>query len=448
MAATVGRTQIFRDAIDAFISARREAKLKSKEGDASDLAARYDYGSWLTDAARRVSQIQAVTHVPKATHPYARGTSLHVPPRSLPSRSEIGTHVLGDDFAVDVVGNAAALDVFKFLGIEVEGCRLLDWMQAGDADLQAALHPDASVAAAWMKAFSNLVRDGGDPSSDALAKQLYWLVGADPADDAGYHLLQPMFSSSLAQAVHTEIQEARFGDANKQARQSRRDKKPHTTPNREYLNLAVRKLGGTKPQNVSQLNSERRGMNYLLASLPPVWRRQQAAGLLGAESALDRFRYGGGEVQKLMRALTDLLLSEPEKNMATRDRREAIEQALGAQLQVFAAGVHSTMEPGWSRNPDCRLPLCEKIWLDPERAELPMHEGHEEEDQDFRMAFERGVWPDEIASRFAHWVNGQLREAGLVTVGDVEFRHWARQAILDAAWPVPTQRRGSSGGLA
>ena len=39
-----------------------------------------------------------------------------------------------------------------------------------------------------------------------------------------------------------------------------------------YASLAVQELGGTKPQNISQLNSERRGDNYLLASLPPVWK--------------------------------------------------------------------------------------------------------------------------------------------------------------------------------
>ncbi|WP_234420839.1 type I-F CRISPR-associated protein Csy1, partial [Xanthomonas fragariae] len=61
------------------------------------------------------------------THPDARGSSLHVPPDSLPQHAEIGSHLLGAHYAQDVVGNAAALDVFKFLKIEVEGQGLLAW---------------------------------------------------------------------------------------------------------------------------------------------------------------------------------------------------------------------------------------------------------------------------------------------------------------------------------
>lgn len=38
---------------------------------------------------------------------------------------------------------------------------------------------------------------------------------------------------------------------------------------REYPNLAVQKFGGTKPQNISQLNSER-GWQQLSAGLSPA----------------------------------------------------------------------------------------------------------------------------------------------------------------------------------
>ena len=77
------RRILFQSAITGFIEARREAKLKGKEDDAST-ASKYEYATWLADAARRVGQIQAVTHVLKATHPDARGSSLHVAPSGLP----------------------------------------------------------------------------------------------------------------------------------------------------------------------------------------------------------------------------------------------------------------------------------------------------------------------------------------------------------------------------
>src|SRR5450830_1084516 len=253
----------FRSAIADFIIERKEAKLKDADGDAAQ-AAKYDYSTWLADAARRVAQIQAVTHVLKATHPDARGSSLHIPPDSLPQHAEIGTHVLGDHYADDIVGNAAALDVYKFLKREIDGKRLLDWFLVNDADLLAALDNDEATALEWASAFKSLIRPATNLASHGLAKQVYWCVSDEPTDDAGFHLLQPLFASTLAHAVHQDIQSARFGETNKLARQAKRKEEPHDGVYRDYRNLVMRKLGGTKPQNISQLNSDRGGVNYLL----------------------------------------------------------------------------------------------------------------------------------------------------------------------------------------
>ena len=437
------RSAAFRAAIVAFIDGRREAKLKSQDDD-DPAASRYVPDSWLADAARRVTQIQAVTHVLKATHPDARGSSLHAPPAKLPDRAEIGSHALGASFAEDVVGNAAALDVFKFLKVEVEGRRLLDWMQAGDADLQRALHADAATAQTWMAAFCGLLRDDPQPTSHALAKQVYWLVDGDPADDTGYHLLQPMFSSSLAQAVHTSIQDARFGDEAKAAREARWKKQAHDVGYAEYKGLAVRKLGGSKPQNVSQLNSERGGVNYLLESLPPLWQDLGGFNMRGRGSAMDCLGWLG-EVRTLKRQLIDLLRADPDPTMETRRQRDSLGLALGEQLPVFAAAVQVRHEAGWTRATDCELPLAEQLWLDPDRAELPPRDDFLADDLAFNAAFAAGTWADQVAERFGHWVNGWLRAAGITAVGDAELRHWARQALVDVAWPMSMKRRVSGG---
>ncbi len=443
------RSGQFHAAIAGFIEARREAKLKGKDEEGGS-AAKYEYASWLADAARRVGQIQAVTHVLKATHPDARGSSLHVPPGSLPRHVEIGSHVLGGDFAEDVVGNAAALDVFKLLKLEVDGRRLLDWMLAGDADLRNALHADAQTASGWMAAFSDLVRSDMAPTSHTAAKQLYWLTGDDPGDDAGYHLLQPLFSSSLAHAVHAEIQDARFGEGNKAARQAFRTREEHPALYRDYRNLVARKLGGTKPQNVSQLNSERGGINYLLASLPPPgWSSEQSRPLLGLPSAMERLAWVP-DVRKTADELAAFLLSDPPVNKDTKRRRGELARELGAQLAIFAAQAQIVFPPGWTRQDSCILPLHQQIWLDPERVHLTLREEPElaAEDQAFIDAWEWGDWPDRVAGDFANWLNQRLRQAGLITVGDTEYRYWARQAVVDATWPVPLQRRAAQGGQA
>lgn len=436
------RSAAFRSTIATFIEERRAAKLKGG-GDDADLS-KYDYATWLGDAARRVKQIQAVTHVLKATHPDARGSNLRVPPASLPTHTEIGTHTLRGPFADDIVGNAAALDVYKLLKMEVEGKRLLEWLQADDADLLAALSDDSELASEWAGSFKGLVREGEPPASHGLAKQLYWCVSNEPADDAGYNLLQPLFSSSLAHAVHTDITEARFGDASKAARQAKRDKKPYDGTLKDYRNLAIRKLGGTKPQNISQLNSERGGVNYLLSSLPPQWTQDKPKNFLNIESALQRFPYFEG-VRSQIQALTDLLSSHPAPTMETREARKGIEQALGASLAAFGLATRQIFAPGWTRDLNCTLDWSEQLWLDPDRASMPPRPDHLEVDTAFAAAYEWKDWPDQVASRFGNWLNGLLLARGL-PVGDAEHAHWARQAMIDAEWPAPQQHRAAKVG--
>lgn len=436
------RTAKFRSAIAEFIESRKKEKLKGKDGDAKELE-RYDFNIWLSDAARRIGSLQLATHPLKATYPDAKikdSTSLFVQGKELPQRLEIGSHNI-HEYVLDATGDAASLGAYKFLtSTTVEGKAVIHWFLEDDPDAIAALDDDPEVAKNLALSFRKILRNNQLPSSHFGAKQLYWCVGEAPAEDTSYHLLQPMFSSSLAHALHANINDARFGDDNKAARQAFRDKKAAETSYREYRGLVARKLGGTKPQNISQLNSERGGVNYLLASLPPIWERERPRALLKTDSAFERFTHFGG-VRRRLRALAEFLRPDPPSNIETRNRRRELEQDLGLQLLAFADSIKADFEPGWTRDEDCQLPLCEQLWLDPERIDLPLREGHVDADQDFIDAYHFADWPDEVAGRFANWLNGRLRDAGLVTVGDAEFKHWGKQAIIDAQWPVPIQRR-------
>ncbi|MCU1730788.1 type I-F CRISPR-associated protein Csy1 [Pseudomonas sp. 20P_3.2_Bac4] len=433
---SIPRTTLFRTTIASFITERKEAKLKGAEtDDDTPVAAKYDYVTWLADAARRVSQIQAVTHVLKATHPDARGTSLHVEPSSLVQHAEVGSHELGNHYATDIVGNAAALDVYKFLKVEVEGRQLLEWFRENDPDLLTALHENAETANEWADAFKNLIRPGERISTHEMAKQVYWSVSGDPADDAGFHLLQPLFPSSLMHAVHLDINDARFGERNKIARQAWRDKTHHSDTYRDYRELVARKLGGTKPQNISQLNSDRGGVNYLLGSLPPTWGNGSRNPLLTVDSAFRVFRRFDG-VSTQLKALCTHLESNPEAIQETRLKRERIERALGRSLAAFAHGIRNQFTAGWTTDSTCELPLCQQLWLDPQRGQLAPRQGFEEEDQAFAHSTDRGDWTSEVAKQFGLWLNDILKKRGL-PVSHTEHTHWAG---LAATYLTPLAR--------
>ena len=98
------------------------------------------------------------------------------------------------------------------------------------------------------------------------------------------------------------------------------------------------------------------------------------------------------------------------------------------------------------------MPLCERLWLDPDRTELeprndPEHPHWQADDLAFNAAYEHGHWADEVAGRFGRWLNDGLRKRSdkLVMLGEAEMRHFAHQAILDVAWPIPLQRRAKAG---
>ena len=370
--------------------------------------------AWLEDAALRVKQIQAVTHSLKPIHPDAKGTNLYSPPQALSELPVVGSHCLGDDFAGDVVGNAAALDIHKFLKLEHQGRSLLTLVLARDADLAAALSDDPAQADAWINAFAGLIEPRGRVASHTLAKQLYWLIGEDPHADANYHLLAPLYASSLAHHVYQTVQDDRFSEEAKAARQARKDVAFSERPVREYPQLAIQQLGGTKPQNISQLNSERRGNNLLLASLPPIWRSVELKPLWNTDSMFLRYSWRP-EVRRLVKTLLDFLKSDPTRNAKTRACRADLVDALIDEFLQFSAALCS-LPPGWSQSSECRLSNAEKHWLDPDG----MAQAFAQSDRALPTDTD-----ERISAGFANWLNAKMRD--LLPVGDPEFLEWRKR---------------------
>ena len=418
----------YRAAISAFLQERLQAKLdklKPDDPQRDEVIASFAHDVWLASAAKRVEQIQAVTHSLKPIHADARGTNLYVEPRTLPPLAELGSHALGERFVGDVVGNAAALDVYKLLKLEVNGRSLLTALLAHDADALAALHADPAQAEKLRDAFVSLTQPRAEgPSSHTLAKQLYWLTGTDACDDAHYTLLAPLYATSLAHAVHAQVQEDRFGEANKAARQARRERKVHDGVFHDYPGLAVQNMGGTKPQNISQLNSERRGMNYLLSSLPPKWKVNAQRFPTHADSVFTRYFDSRPLVRQTVKTLRRYLESNPNPVKDTRDHRKELVDVLVDEMVNMAAELQHALPPGWTLD-DPRFSALnedEQTWLDALRAELP-------EEDDFANRWLAMEWPDAIGTRFGNWLNARLE--GKLSFSDIEFRAWKKELLTD-----------------
>jgi len=405
--------------INAFLNERLEGKLAKlrPEEDEKRRALQEEHlpENWIANAAKRVAQIQQVTHALKFTHPEARGTNLASSGNSEAGDEIIGTHTLGPDLTPDVVGNAAALDVYKFLRLSVEGYTLLDLANAADPALANAFSDDVTLGSAWMASFASVSEAKGPPAASKLAKQVFW-----PLERANYHLLAPLFPSSLVHSVWKQIQEDRFSDAAKMARNARRSGLAHPNGYREYPGLTIHNFGGTKPQNISQLNSERRGENYLLPSVPPAWESREVHAPFWTSSVFDRVFGSRKRVRELVRTLNEFLESveHTRSNIRIRKKRADLAGLIRDEALQYAAELRQ-LEPGWSASPECRLNSAEQCWLDPRRAER---------DVDFRKLMQQGSWQDEISRRFGNWLNTRLSSPSFA-MGAVEAAHW--QEVLE-----------------
>lgn len=423
-----GRARRIRSCIHEYIETRFREKTEKLDPSSDEYEKRlseYEPYTWLASAAERSGQIQVVTHPLKATYPDAKlseSSSLFAPPSQVAVSAYFSSRDLGTSFQYDVSGNAAALDVYGLLRQEFEDTTVLALCVAMDNDTLSALHDDPAIASSWMNAF-RAVTDARTPrlASSTGAKQILWLCGDDPVNDEEYCVLSPMYPSHLSTRIFQAIQEHRFGDESKAARADRRAGKPSSLESIDYLGLAKTTIGGSNPQNISQLNSGRRGVNFLLSNLPPVWRGAGMRPLWGTDSLFRRLETQQ-ETRHLVRAFSRFLESDPPATVETRQRVQRFLDDVIDSVVAFAA-QYQQLPAGWTADVRCLLPVDQKVWLDPLRAV--------EDDAFFARAMATAT-EEAIGRQFAAWLNTHLREK--LPVGDVENRQWKREFSLDDDW--------------
>ncbi|MGG8469939.1 type I-F CRISPR-associated protein Csy1 [Rahnella sp. PAMC25617] len=373
-----------------------------------ELEKKYEVRTWLTDAAARAGQISLVTHAVKYFHGDARGSSVYSTVKS-DEAAYLTTATLPSP-AVDAVGNSAALDVAKLLQTEHEGDSLLASLKRGDFSALAALAENDTQAEQWVSGFMQALSDK-TLSTHQLAKQLYF-----PVSGAGeYHLLSPLYSSSLAHDLYQRISHARYSEASVAARKARREGHWHSEAVQYFPDLAVQNMGGTKPQNISCLNSARGGKNHLLRCAPPQWQQS-------LKPPASHKTFLTAVSPKVTRVVSDLrrylhTVYERDNTMEIRQQRAEYVDELIGMIFSYAAEIQSlTVLQGWSQQEDCVLKAAHQLWLDPLRQRT---------DPDFKLRREGGEWISEIAEDFAHWLNTRLKQDEKLNVGAVEFREWS-----------------------
>lgn len=363
--------KIIQKALLGFLDERKQLKI-DKLSDPTDanalqkLTEQFDLFTWLDDATTRAWQLKLVTHIAKGMHSGAKGTSsLYVPPSALKAstNSWVGSNCLVA-FQVDAAGNAAALDIYKFLMVSVGECRVLDLVEKNDADLKLALHSDPAKAQICCDIFADMLQPK-KMSAHALTKQILWPMNNDIHNNDDYRLLLPLHPISLIYYIANKIRHDRFSEEAKLGRAARKENMASATILHEYPNVAQQFHGGTKPQNVSQLTSELGGGYYLLSSLPPVLEKTELRPVHHQDDALVVFsRSDGREVLRNAASCIRALHKQEKSDIEQRTGRNDAIDAVADTMFAWTLKLRN-LDPVWLDADDCVLSTTQKNWFDP-----------------------------------------------------------------------------------
>lgn len=263
-------------AIERFFQSRREERLK-KNKKIEDVDAEFDLDNWIPKAARAVGGYSLSTHPPGFSHPDAGQTRVTGGVVHKTSCLIVDAPERNDGFLrsrrkptklneIDAYGNAAVMGYYAFLMLEMEdGETLLSHIEGNSSVAREVLNRKTASYEELKAGFLRIKEAPHRPVTHVRIKQVYF-----PVDSENYHQLSILTPSVLMYKMKRRIDSIRFpSDEIKEIRNARRENKFSRSAYTTLTGLTEVGYGGTKPQNISLLNSKNRGRAYLLRSVPP-----------------------------------------------------------------------------------------------------------------------------------------------------------------------------------
>ncbi|MGF1873431.1 type I-F CRISPR-associated protein Csy1 [Photobacterium indicum] len=370
--------------------------------------------TWLSDKAKKASGLSMATHGPKYTHGDVKKTTSVADFEYVTNDVYLITKSIKSK-AIDFVGNSAIFPIASLLKITVNNESLITQLQQGHINALTAFTDDEQRLQEWQAGFELALGDT-KLSSHTLSKQLYFPLISEDKKSADYHLLCPLFSSALAHELYQQVRDTRYGDS-KAIRDARKAGKYHADHDQSFPATAIQNFGGSKPQNISQLNNERHGQTYLLNSAPPSWKSQikppsNSSSFFGREL----FYKTSAMIREFRHFLEHL--KDDDRNMAIRHRRDnefllpIIDSALNHAAVIQMIENHA----GWSSESESKMKHSHALWLDVYNPDNAFQTEREKED-----------WLVDIANDFASWLNNKLKsKSAKYLLGDNEHAHFKK----------------------
>jgi CRISPR-associated protein Csy1 len=348
---------------------------------------KYALESWLVDASNRAKQLSLTSHPAKFVHPNAKASSIIVNAH----QDNDGLLRSGNvKVELDIFGNAAALDVEKFLRTELQDKKtILQHLQENTEIIKQQFQSNGTDFEEIREGFMLIKLSDLEQSSEKI-KQVYF-----PVDD-DYHLLSILNASGIIYKLKQKINDLRFSEENKTLREELKKTKPSSMKGEitDLYDLTSIGYGGTKPQNISTLNNQNGGVSFLLSSMPPQLKKRstQPPKHDFFDNCLwtDLFKNDFEQFHQV--------LNWRKNNINIRDKRDEI--VLNSLTKVtWLVNSIREIHLGWSDSEIYNdLLLWQKIWLDDKYTDIRQDD---KQNHDYLT---------QAQSYFANWFIGNYRQ--------------------------------------
>lgn len=384
---------IIKQTLEVFLSERKQVWInkKTKGKDIKDdklsvlkteADARYDRDNWIVKAIKE-ARPSITTHPSTFTHSDAKSTAI----KFIGATKTDGLLRTGNVETIqkfDVFGNAATdgvvWDTYLFLMTKtIDDKLVIDHFREETQESKKFIGSfNLNYGDTRKKLLAVFVPPTSFKTSQYL-KQVYFPV------DGNYHLLSLLTTSSLLDKLKSNIDNMRFGEITKSAKEMRKTNSFHQAGYDDLFDLTVTAFGGTKPQNISILNSQNGGVAYLLASTPPSLNQRQIR-LPTHDFFKNSLR--PSQFKESFQTLHSLIIV-PVNNVHIREGISNTLKYIIDQVLQRAFRIRAT-DAGWSNAEHYQsLPLGQRIWLDD--AYLLQRENEDD-------------WVNDITRSFARWL--------------------------------------------
>lgn len=376
-------------------------KLEQEANDKSSLK------EWLIDASNRAYQLSFSSHPAKFVHPDAKATSII----AKCTQKNDGLLRYGNVAVdLDIFGNAAALDVEKFLRLKLQDNKsILQHLEHKTDYIKQQFEIKNLSFTDIRNNFLKIKQSNLEQTSNKL-KQVYFPVDGD------YHLLSILTPSGIIYKLKDRINEIRFSDENKKLKKALISFDSINGKINNISNLTAIGYGGSNPRNISVLNMKNTkkinnvdsAFSFLLYSMPPQFKKRKTQP--PKTNFFDNCLWG-----KLFKDEFDdfnQILVWQKNNKDIRNKRDSIVINSITKVARIIENIR-TINNGWSDNDTYRgLDEWQKIWLDNQYQEI------RNDDKQNQQYLEKAQ------SGFANWfINNYKTISDSKTLGSDDIDH-------------------------